>query len=398
MSRTAGPPNRLLLASALVLAGGATRAGVPEWARPYVDAGLPSNASTPARVLFSEEQVAVQLDGTLLVRRRLAAQALTSEAADLALGYFPFDDRTEILRSKAWHLPPGGRARASSSGAIDLAVDGLFLSDARVRFLHVDGIERGSLVFFEFEARDRPHVLVRDVVFGQAAPIDFARFELVLPRGWSAHYAWLRRAPLEPRVVGESWSWEVRGVPAPSEEPMGEAPFEVVPRLVVAIVPPTGEAVDAVVLPDWSAFGNWYERLASGRAAVTPAIEAALRSALGGVPDGELSQASALARFTRDRVRYVAKEIGIGGYRPRPAATGRGRLEPDVGRLQGQGNVASRVARRGGPGLVPDARERHRERHGVPGDPEPRRFRPLRGGRVDPRRGGDPGGPHRRGG
>jgi hypothetical protein len=77
--------------------------------------------------------------------------------------------------------------------------------------------------------------------------------------------------------------------------------------------------IDSVSLSDWPAFGIWYERLASGRAAVTPQIEAATGTALQGVPEGSFARTAALARFARDRVRYVAKEVGIGGYRPRPA-------------------------------------------------------------------------------
>ncbi|HMC83036.1 MAG TPA: hypothetical protein VKL61_07365, partial [Candidatus Polarisedimenticolia bacterium] len=71
---------------------------------------------------------------------------------------------------------------------------------------------------------------------------------------------------------------------------------------------------------DWPSVSRWYSELALGRAEVTPALEQALRLAL--PPSGASPPDALLAAgmMVRDRVRYVAVELGLAGYQPRPAA------------------------------------------------------------------------------
>src|SRR2546427_6972067 len=60
--------------------------------------------------------------------------------------------------------------------------------------------------------------------------------------------------------------------------------------------------------------------MARGREAVTPAIEAVARRGPSEGDPSALERILASATMVRDRVRYVAVELGIGGYQPRPAS------------------------------------------------------------------------------
>jgi hypothetical protein len=69
----------------------------------------------------------------------------------------------------------------------------------------------------------------------------------------------------------------------------------------------------------WDALGKWYNSITADRRIVTPEIADKVRQITAGKTDFE-GKARALTEFTQSEVRYVAIEIGIGGYQPHPAA------------------------------------------------------------------------------
>src|SRR5206468_7913223 len=94
------------------------------------------------------------------------------------------------------------------------------------------------------------------------------------------------------------------------------------PLLVVNLEPPRDAPAAASAIPDWPAMAVWYDRLAQGRAAVTPGIQAASRKVLGAAPEsaGFFEKVRAESGFVRDAVRYLDIEVGTGAFQPRAAA------------------------------------------------------------------------------
>ena len=64
--------------------------------------------------------------------------------------------------------------------------------------------------------------------------------------------------------------------------------------------------------------GRWYVGLTSDRRIATPEITQKARELTAGKTDFD-GKARTLASFLQSEVRYVAIEIGIGGYQPHPA-------------------------------------------------------------------------------
>src|SRR5206468_12881899 len=62
----------------------------------------------------------------------------------------------------------------------------------------------------------------------------------------------------------------------------------------------------------------WYARLCAARRAPTPALQAKVRE-LTASASSTIDKMRALALFAQRDVRYVAIEIGIGGYQPHAA-------------------------------------------------------------------------------
>jgi hypothetical protein len=78
---------------------------------------------------------------------------------------------------------------------------------------------------------------------------------------------------------------------------------------------------------DWAAVGRWYEGLLAQVPRADEAVRRRAREVIAGL-DGvadRRERLAALADFARRQVRYVAVEVGIGGYRPFPPAEVLGR-------------------------------------------------------------------------
>jgi hypothetical protein len=325
MRRGAGVVTTVVILLALLAAGDAGAAKLPDWAREIAAAaperpdGLSEHAS---RVLLSETRLQVEPDGTLTIRRRRAEQALSNAADEVGIGRFFFDDRTKVVTSKGWHLPPGGSTEKSRrKDAVDLAVSDSFTSDQQGRYVAVSDIDRGSLVFFEFEARREPYQLGFREFFHESVPTETMRFVVELPPDWTMRYAWLHRPGPEPAVSDGRWVWTVEQPEVTEPEPLAPSSLELAPLLVLGFTPPPDATVAPASLEDWTALAGWYERLAAGLDEVTPDVERVAAELADGAADDFFSRVRLAGNYVRDRVRYVAKEMGIEGYRPRPAAT-----------------------------------------------------------------------------
>ncbi len=308
----------------LFAAGPAARAArLPEWAQPIADAPPPLEPGISrhdGRVLFRERRIEVQPDGTWIERVRVARQALTARGGSVGIDYFPFNDRARMKVSRAWHQPPGERAEKSGrSSQVDIVADDAFITDARRRVVGMEDVRPGSLVFFEFEAAVEPYTLATVEVFVDRGPIAVARLEIVTPPGWTLRTEWLHHAAVDPVRSSNTTTWELRDLPAGDDAPLAPSPLETAPWLVVSIEPPAGTVPRAAAASDWPALTEWFLKLAAGTDEVTPEIRAAAERATkdaGTVPE----RIRAVGRYARDSVRYTARLVGIGGYRPERAA------------------------------------------------------------------------------
>jgi len=296
---------------------------LPDWCQAIADGmpplpdGLPTHLS---RNHVTETRISVRSNGDLIVGKRVASRALSASIPDFALESFVFDEQTHFTRSKAWHLPPSGKARKSKRAeTFDLTYSDAFLTDGKARMIYVGEIEKGSLVCFDFEAVVVPDQLVHHWWVYEDAPTDVSRFLVELPDGWNIRHSWLRSVGPDPLVDGNDWRWEASNLQPGEDEPLGVSAIDTAPLLVVAFVPPEGQEVNPGAMPSWLSLASWYEALAREQDRVTPEISERGAAVLDATEVDFFTEVEVLGRYVRDSVRYVAKEIGIGGYRPSPA-------------------------------------------------------------------------------
>jgi len=87
--------------------------------------------------------------------------------------------------------------------------------------------------------------------------------------------------------------------------------------MIVYLLPPGGAGNRGFA--NWKEMGNWYQNLTTGRRDATPEIKQKVTELTAGAPT-QLEKMRALARFVQHDIRYVAIELGIGGYQPHRAA------------------------------------------------------------------------------
>lgn len=88
-------------------------------------------------------------------------------------------------------------------------------------------------------------------------------------------------------------------------------------KMVVYLFPPGGPAEKG--FSNWQEMGSWYNNLSNGRRDASAEIQQKVAALTASDPT-TLDKMTALARFVQHDIRYVAIELGIGGYQPHPAS------------------------------------------------------------------------------
>ena len=303
---------RLLpIAVALTICGAAWAGPAPEWVKLAIPGVMPEwTKSANAVVLLDDTLITVRSAGDVTTRHRRVVRIQTNAGRDHAYATVFFDNDTKLRSLRAWSIDAKGATYevAEREAMETTPYDGEMYSDTRAKVLRIPGGDPGTTVAIEYERRERPYLLQEMWSFQEEIPVLRTRLQTVLPEGWRAETYWDNYAPVDPT----GGVWELRDVPAITDEPKMPSAMALAGRMAVSFV--GGGA--ATAKPGWNDVANWFARLASSRAAGTPEVQAKVRELAG--PSASES-IRAMARFTQRDVRYVAIEIGIGGYQPHPA-------------------------------------------------------------------------------
>jgi Domain of Unknown Function with PDB structure (DUF3857)/Transglutaminase-like superfamily len=313
----------LLLAMGL---GGWTpvvRAAVPDWLREAAATQLPKYPDdVKAAVLLDEQVTTVTSGGEIKTRYRTALKILRPEGRELGTVQVYFDNETRLTYLKAWSIPASGQAyevNEKEAAEAGFPGGGELYSDTRFKILTIPAADPGNVIGYEYERRRRPFILQDIWQFQDDIPVKKTRFELELPQGWEFNTFWLNHPAEKPQSLGGNhWVWEIGDLAAVEDEPFMPDWRAVAGRMAVSYAREPGEATGSSQA-SWADTGSWFARLAEGRRQVTPEIQQKVAE-LTATSKTTLDKIDALTRFVQQGIRYVAIEIGIGGYQPHPAA------------------------------------------------------------------------------
>ncbi len=142
-------------------------------------------------------------------------------------------------------------------------------------------------------------------------------YSLSLPSQWEYRAVWLNHSEVQPTgPSGNQWQWTVRDVPGIRWEAEMPPMTGVAGQMIVSYFPPGGAGQKG--FSNWQQMGLWYVNLVQGRRDLSPDLKQAVLNLTSSSPT-LLKKMQAVANFMQHDIRYVAIELGIGGWQPHPA-------------------------------------------------------------------------------
>ncbi len=310
------------------LIGGGTPArasdDAPAWMHALKTVPLPTHdENTNAVLLYSERNVTVISADKLVFQIRQAYKVLRPGGREYGDVRVTFNSSSKVTALHGWCIPAEGKDfEVKDKEAIEIAVSGIdgsdLVSDVREKYLHIPAAGPGSIVGFEYTIEEHPMVLQDDWAVQKEIPSKESRYSLHLPAGWEYRASWINHDEVKPLESGANqWQWtlsDLAGIRHEERMPPMEA---VAARMLVTLLPPGG--VKSHGFQNWQEMGTWYTSLASGRRDPTPEIKQKA-STLAASANTPLGKMRAIAQFVQDDIRYVAIELGVGGFQPHPAS------------------------------------------------------------------------------
>ena len=220
------------------------------------------------------------------------------------------DEHRSLLLLEATATRPDGkpvRVGRRDQDTLEVAGPGTLHSSARFREVSFGGLPVGSLLTIRHEVRVTPYFPAGRIHLLDDDPIEALSVEV---GGAGPGFRW-RLSGEEPGLSVEELAGGVRlsgnrlSPPDPPEYTPGEAARGPVLRYS------WGDG------GDWAGVGRWYEGLLAALPRQREEVRRLSRELTAGL-EGRRERLDALARFVQEKVRYVAVEVGVGGYRPYP--------------------------------------------------------------------------------
>ncbi|UCH63562.1 MAG: DUF3857 domain-containing protein [Fidelibacterota bacterium] len=233
--------------------------------------------------------------------------------ANIAIPYTP---PNQVIRLQARTISPEGNIAVIAKDDIhdiNLYPDFVFYSDQRAKLFTVPAVENGSVVEYRYLVRLRNPTFWHSWTFQTSIPTLLSRFTLIAPSEWKIDYR-TYKIDLEAQVfeipggTESTYVWEARDIPANKAEFAMPPGREIIAHL--ALAPPEIES--------WGDVADWYRRLAEPQIKAGKGVQELASALTSGVENDE-EKLRIIYEWVRDKIRYIAVNIGIGGYQPHPA-------------------------------------------------------------------------------
>ena len=309
----------VLLYAPAALAGG----DAPQWMHALVNVPLPTHdAKTDAVLLYSETNVTVLSTDKIKVQKREAYKILRPEGRGYGLVGVYFNPERKIKSLHGWCIPPQGKDyEVKDKDAVDVSAPEIrgseLISDTKHRVLRIPAPDPGNIIGYEYEVEERPFFLQDTWYFQEEAPVRESQYSLQLPASWEFKASWLNSSEIKPTEVGNNlWKWTMSDIKGIRPEPDMPPFVGVSQQMIVTFFPPGGQAPNGFAV--WGDMGRWYATLIKDRLDASPQIKEEVATLAAG-KSTLLQKMQALANFVQNDVRYVAIELGIGGWQPHAA-------------------------------------------------------------------------------
>jgi transglutaminase-like putative cysteine protease len=310
----------------LLWASGAAAGGeAPQWMHALTSVPLPAHSNkADAVLLYSETNVTVLSADKIRTHVREAYRILRPGGRELGNVYLWTDSRTKITSLSGWCIPTQGKDyQVTEKDAVDqspMSVRGyqLMFEDVQRRWIRIPAPDPGNIIGYEYEVEKQPFFLQGSWQFQDANPVRESHYSLQLPEGWKYKASWINHAEITPAQSGPNqWQWAVKDVREIEREEDMPPMHGVAGQMVVSFFPPGG-APQHNEFADWDGMGKWYSDLVGERDRTSPPIRQEVAQ-LTASKVTQVEKMQAIAQFIQSDIRYVAIELGIGGWQPHAA-------------------------------------------------------------------------------
>jgi len=312
-----------LFLSLLVTIPAARCADAPQWMHAAANAALPEHdEKTNAVLLYSEDTLSVQSNGKIKKVERRVYKILRPDGRQYGTFRADFDAETKINNLHGWCIPSQGKDyEVKEKEAIETALlgvqNGELMTDLKSKILTIPAADPGNIVGYEIEQELRPYVMQDVWAFQKVeVPVREAHYSLQLPAGWEYKAVWLNHPEVTASGGAGQWQWVVNDIKAIKPEG-GMPPWQgIAGVMIVSLFGSAGGQNNGFA--DWKAMGKWETSLTNWRREASPEIKKKTAEITANAPT-TLAKMRVLAQFMQKDIRYVAIQLGIGGWQPHPA-------------------------------------------------------------------------------
>ena len=271
----------------------------------------PAGAAT---ILEKSVDVTIGDNGDVVHRRSLRVRLDTAEDVESWSAYpIALNENRELLDVDARVVQADGRTvavkRRRDRDTMEISTGGTFAGSEVYEVVSFPELRPGSTIEVSYAVREEPYHPSDLLWLREDDSIE--RLEVTI-RGAVENLQWILEGPQEGlELVETEDGLRVLGRKLPAVDPPDAAPGAGWPYSVLRFAWGEGEG--------WEDVARWYARLLDEVPRGDEAVRRQARELVAGIDDPR-ERLEALVAFLRRKVRYVAVQMGIGGYRPTPAA------------------------------------------------------------------------------
>ncbi len=279
----------------------------------------PQGTDAGAVVILDEGTMEITSGGEIglsVFDRHRIVRILNPRGQRYANVMIPYSPSTHLENIQARTMTPDGRViplREADIYDVSLYPNFVFFSDQRAKIFTMPAVEDGAVIEYRYRIIITGKTFWHSWTFQDEVPVAVSRFALVKPGEWNVVYR-SYGTPIEPSIspapagFKSRHLWEARDVP-PLRTEFGMPPDqEVATRIALA---PVG-------FKNWDDIAHWYAEVVGSRTHVRAAVRAMAES-LARDARTDKEKLERIFSWVRDQVRYIAVEVGVGGYEPHEA-------------------------------------------------------------------------------
>lgn len=315
---------------ALLLAAASLHAAdeAPAWLQQLSKqaATLPKyDAKVKSVVLLDDSRVVVEEGGKITTTNQYAVRILTKEGRAAAIASVWYETgRSKVKELRAWMIRPNGEVKKYGKDRIlDMAsVDNDVYNEVREQKIVASGdVDPEAIFGYESVLEDKSVFTQFQWYFQEYSPVLLSRISISVPPGWNAKGVMYNHSQAEPAVSGNSYTWELRDLPAIKHEPSRPTYRSIAPWVAVSLVSAQGANTGlGKTFENWQDVSRWLSELNDSQMSTSPDLINKTQ-ALTASAKSDLERITAIGRFVQD-VKYVSIQTGLGrggGYRPHAA-------------------------------------------------------------------------------